>query len=94
MTIDEYRNSVLSVELAELINKNPALQIALQVCDESSPSMGGVKDWREPHTAHIQLGLDRGYNLYGKVFRMLGTPMAKQEEQVEATYAPAEEKEE
>jgi len=67
---------------------------ALQICDAASPSNGGIKPWAEPHTAHIQLGVDRGYNLYPQVLRELAIPAKKPDEPIEPTYEPVEEKEE
>ncbi len=90
MTIEQYRNSELSEQLAKLLNSDASLQLALQVCDEASPSRGGIKDWKEPHIAHIQLGIDRGYNLYPQLLRALATAMPKPVE-VEPTYEGTEE---
>ncbi len=84
MTIEQYQNSELSQQLAELL-KDPVLATALQVCSEVSPANGGVKEWKEPHQAMIQLGVDRGYNLYPQILRLLAT-RAKAPEIVEPTY--------
>ena len=76
MTIEQYKQSELSAQLAELL-RSPVMATALQICDAASPSNGGIKPWAEPHTAHIQLGVDRGYNLYPQVLRELAIPMKK-----------------
>lgn len=92
MTIEQYRNSEFSGQLAEILN-NPVMAMALTICDEASPSNGGVKDWKDPHIAHIQLGIDRGYNLYPKLLKALATPAPSPNQVPEPEYAPAEEKE-
>ena len=84
MTVQQYQESELSSQLAELLN-SPALSIALQVCDQVSPANGGSKVWDQPHLAHIQLGLDRGYNLYPQMLKTLAQKPKKQEE-VQPTY--------
>lgn len=92
MTIRQYQESELSPQLAALL-REPALQAAMEVANEVSPANGGLREWKEPHQAHVQLGVDRGYNLYPQMLKLLATQPAKQE-QVEATYdAPPEEKE-
>lgn len=89
MTIKQYQESEYSQQLAELL-KQPALQMALALCAEHSPGNGGNRNWDQPHLAHIQLGLDRGYNLYPQVLKLLATRPEKQEEEP-TTYAPVEE---
>lgn len=79
MTITQYQESELSPQLAELL-KNPALMAALQVCDQSAPVNGGSRQWEQPHLAHIQLGIDRGYNLYPQILKMLAQKPKKVEE--------------
>lgn len=93
MTVEQFRNSELSGQLADILN-TPVMQIALQTCDEASPSNGGVKDWREPHIAHIQLGIDRGYNIYPQLLKTLAKPQPKVSEPIEPSYEDQEEKEE
>lgn len=93
MTIEQYQQSELSPQLAELL-KQPAMAIALEIASQVSPSNGGVKPWAEPHTAHIQLGVDRGYNLYPQVLRSLAVSAKKPEPELEAEYQPVEEKDE
>jgi len=92
MTIDEFRtNEALSTQLNEILKTNEVLRIALGVCDQAAPANGGVKIAAEhPHIAHIQLGIDRGYNLYPQVLRLLATPL-KAAGEVPATYEPKEE---
>lgn len=92
MNIEQYQESEFSPQLAELL-KHPVLAAALQVCDQASPSNGGSRDWKEPHLAHIQLGIDRGYNLYPQILRLLATK-AKKIEEIQATYESSEVKEE
>ncbi len=90
MTIEAFRqNDLLSATLADLLQNNETLKIALAVCDAASPAKGGVKDWKEPHLAHIQLGVDRGYELYPQILRMLATkaPIAAP---IEPTYEEPE----
>ncbi len=90
MTIDAFRqNDLLSATLADLLQNNETLKMALAVCDAASPANGGVKDWKESHLAHIQLGVDRGYNLYPQILRMLATKPTKTEP-VEPTYEEPE----
>ena len=84
MNIEQYQQSEFSPQLAEML-KHPALQMALQVCDRVSPANGGSRVWDQPHLAHIQLGLDRGYNLYPQMLRRLAERPKKQEE-VEPSY--------
>lgn len=69
----------MSPQLAEIL-KNPALMTALQVCDQSAPANGGNRQWEQPHLAHIQLGIDRGYNLYPQILKMLAQRPRKVEE--------------
>lgn len=92
MTIDAFRSSQLSGELAELL-KNPVLQMALATCDEAAPSNGGVKAYEQAHMVHVQFGVDRGYNLYPKVLKLLATGVEPKHEQVEPEYKLEEEKE-
>lgn len=85
---------MLSGELAQMLN-TPTLRQALEICDEVSPANGGMKDWKEPHTALIQLGCDRGYNLYSRVLRSLALPLKVPGPQsVEATYEGVDEEKE
>ncbi len=92
MTLDEFRkNGLLSAELAELL-RNQVLRLALEVCDGAAPVNGGAKTFAEPHMAHIQHGIDRGYALYPRVLRLLATKPGAEAEQVEQTYEPVEEK--
>lgn len=84
MNISQFQESELSPQLAELL-KHPVLATALQVCNEASPANGGLKEWKEPHQAHIQLGIDRGFNLYPQILRILATKPKTQEE-VQPTY--------
>lgn len=78
MNIQQFQESELSPQLAELL-RNPVLATALQVCAQASPANGGIKEWKEPHHAHIQLGADRGYNLYPQILQMLATRPARTE---------------
>lgn len=69
----------------------PAMRAAMEVANEVSPANGGKRIWPTPHDAHIQLGVDRGYNFYPQVLALLATQPKKQEE-VPTTYdAPPEE---
>ena len=85
-TIEEFRNNDLYRNaLADLL-KSDILRVALAVCDAASPANGGVKVWEQPHMAHIQLGVDRGYNLYPQILRMLATRAKPPETQIEPSY--------
>ncbi len=88
LNIEQYQNSELSPQLAELL-KHPVLSEALATCDQASPANGGIKEWKEPHHAHIQLGVDRGFNLYPQILRLLATK-PKATEAIEPTYEPTE----
>lgn len=91
MTIRQYQESELSPQLAEML-REPAFRAALEVAQEASPANGGMREWKDPHHAHIQLGIDRGYNLYPQILKLLATQPKKQEE-VPATYAAPPEEE-
>ncbi len=93
MTIADYQQSEYSHQLAELL-KHPVMVTAMQICDQVSPSNGGIKQWEEPHMAHIQLGIDRGYNLYPQVLRTLAMPAKEAAPMPEPEYAAVQEKEE
>ncbi len=92
--IDHFRaNEILSAGLAELLAQDP-LKSAIEVAEAVAPVNGGAKDWRDQHTALIQFGIDRGYNLFPQVLRTLATPLKLMEPEVEATYDAEQEKEE
>jgi len=84
ITLEEYQNSEMSGQLAELL-KNPVLAIAMQVADQSAPVNAGARITEIPHESHIQPRRDRGYAMYPNVLRLLATAPPGSRE-VEATY--------
>lgn len=90
MTISDYRASVLSGELAEIL-KHPVLKTAIETLDAAAPVNAGANlQFKEAHMAYVQLGIDRGYALYSNLLKALAIGIKKQEE-VQPTYeAPVE----
>ena len=92
MTLEEYRKSELSAQLAALL-KDPVLATAIEVALQGAPVNGGGKVSEIPHITYVQHGIDRGYAMFPNVLQLLATAPVEGGE-VEATYAaPVEEKE-
>jgi len=80
-----------------LLRNSDTLRTALAVCEQASPANAGgnfnKEVFSQAHVAHIQLGMDRGYNLFPQIFRGLAVSMS-QETAIEPTYEKPLEQEE
>lgn len=82
----------MSGELAELL-RNPTLATAMDVASQSAPVKAAARISDIPHVAHVQHGIDRGYELYPSVLRLLATA-PESDTAVEASYEAVEEEKE
>jgi len=92
MTIEEYRQSEMSGQLAVLL-REPVLASAMQIASEASPVNNVANISQVEHVAHIQHGIAKGYSLYPSVLKLMATPPTGGGE-VEPSYAPSEEEKE
>lgn len=93
MSVDEFRrHKFLPAQWRKELQTNGILQAVLSVMEDSHPDRfalhGDSNQDVSPTRAAIELGLTRGYSLYGDRIKLLAVPIQAAQAAPEPTYEP------
>lgn len=86
MTAAQFRANPELVKGMRAILESEPMQVALEVMADEHPVKAVPSDDVTPHFAHIQLGQQTGYAIYGERLRLLGRGIEVPQTTPEPTY--------
>lgn len=86
MTAAEFRANPELVKAMRAVLETDTMQLALEVMADEHPVKAAPSADVTPHFAHVQLGQQTGYAIYGERLRLLGKGIEIPQQTPEATY--------